>query len=138
HKVSHIEMDRESQTDLGRLSSPLIGNSVVIYGDRAFGAHGDWRNAGALAPPVVIIVNIGLARLVDSCLEGDRTHIREEHLLVSAGEGFNGVSQRQPFHGFDIVHRLADGSANDSHMPKLHDLDPAIYRIQHQAKKTAD
>src|SRR5262245_40264702 len=92
------------------------------------------RNPRALAPPRALIVNRRLAGPVAhgllGCLECDRTHIREEYLFVSAREDLEGLFQRQPFHRLDIVHRLAHRSADGSHMPKLYDLDPAIYRIQ--------
>src|SRR5262245_18786704 len=103
---------------------------------------GGWRNPGALAPPGALIVNprpVGLlARELLGRLERDRTHIREEHFLVRAREDLDGLFQRHPFHGLDIVHQLAPRSADGSHMPKLHDLDSAIYRIQHRTKKSVD
>jgi hypothetical protein len=37
-----------------------------------------------------------------------------------------------------FVHWFAQRSAGDSHIPKLNDLDPAIYRIQHRTKKSVD
>src|SRR6266700_754434 len=101
-----------------------------------------WRNPHARSPPLTVIVKIRLDALVArgllSCLERDRTHIREEHLFVSAREDLDGLFQRQPFDGLDIVRRLAHGSADGSHMPELYDLDPAIYRVQHRPEKTMD
>src|SRR5258708_5290712 len=103
---------------------------------------GGWRNAGALARPGALIVNprlVGLlARGLLSRLERDRTHIREENLLMRAREDLDGLFQRHPFHRLDIVHRLAPRSADGSHMPKLHDFDSAIHRIQHRTKKSVD
>src|SRR5215472_3959244 len=103
---------------------------------------GGWRNPRALAPPRVLIVNPRLAglrtRRLPSRLERDRTHIREEQFLVRAREDLDGLFQRHPFHRLDIIHRLAPGSADGSHMPKLYDLDSAIHRIQHRTKKSVD
>src|SRR5215813_10161771 len=103
---------------------------------------GGWRNPRALAPPRARIVNprlVGLlARGLLGRLERDRTHIGEEHFLVRAREDLDGLFQRHPFHRLDIVHRLAPRSADGSHMPKLYDLDSAIYRIQHRTKKPVD
>src|SRR5262245_9336450 len=49
-----------------------------------------WRNPHARSPPLTVIVKIRLdalvARRLPSCLEGNRPHIREEHLFVSARE----------------------------------------------------
>src|SRR5262249_55486567 len=116
--------------------------------NRAFNPSVPWpsmcgrRNPRALAPPRALIVNRRLAGPVAhgllGCLECDRTHIREEYLFVSAREDLEGLFQRQPFHRLDIVYRLAHRSADGSHMPKLYDLDPAIYRIQHRAEKSVD
>src|SRR5262245_38539524 len=101
-----------------------------------------WRNPHARSPPLTVVVKIRLdalvARRLPSCLERDRTHIREEHLFVNAREDLDGLFQRQPFDGLDIVHRLAHGPADDSHMPELYDLDPAIYRVQHRPEKAVD
>src|SRR5262249_16841150 len=103
---------------------------------------GGGRNPGALAPPRVLMGNPRpaglLARGLLSRLERDRTHIREEHFLVRAREDLDGLFQRHPFHRLDVVHRLAPGSADGSHMPKLYDLDSALYRIQHRTKKSVD
>src|SRR5215470_808219 len=103
---------------------------------------GGWRNPRALAPPRALIVNPRLARLLArgllSRLERDRTNIREEHFLVRAREDLDGLFQRHPFHRLDVVHRLAPRSADGSHMPKLHDFDSAIHRIQHRTKKSVD
>src|SRR5262249_59631898 len=71
------------------------------------------------------------ARCLLTRLERARPHIREEDFLVRAREDLDGLFQRQPFDGFDIVHRLAQGPADDSHMPELYDFDPAIDRVQH-------
>src|SRR5262249_50760437 len=49
-----------------------------------------------------------------------------------------GLFQRQPFDGLDIVHRLAHGPPDDSHIPELYDLDPAIDRVQNPPEKTVD
>src|SRR5262249_27423725 len=103
---------------------------------------GGWRNPGAPPPPRAFIVNPRLAGLLAggllSRLERDRTHIREEYFLVRARKDLDGLFQRHPFHRLDIIHRLAPRSADGSHMPKLYDLDPAIYRIQHRTKKSVD
>src|SRR5262249_43333845 len=103
---------------------------------------GGWRNPGALAAPCALIVNPRLAGVLArgllGRLERDRTHIRQEHFLVRAREDLDGLFQRHPFHRLDIVHRLAPRSADRSHMPKLYDLDSAIYRIQHRTKKSVD
>src|SRR5262249_9459901 len=103
---------------------------------------GGWRNPRALASPRALIVNPRLAALLPrrllSRLERVRTPIREEHFPVGAREALDGLFQRHPFHRLDIVHRLAPGSADGSHMPKLYDLDSAIYRIQHRTKKSVD
>src|SRR5215470_17371614 len=103
---------------------------------------GGWRNPGDVAPPRALVVNPRLAGLLArgllSRLERDRTHIREEHFLVRAREDLDGLFQRHPFHRLDVVHRLAPRSADGSHMPKLYDLDSAIYRIQHRTKKSVD
>src|SRR5215470_10591159 len=72
---------------------------------------GGWRKAGAVAPPRAPVVNPRLVRLLArgllSRLERDRTHICEEHFLVRTREDLDGLFQRHPFHGLDIVHRLA-------------------------------
>src|SRR5215831_10026340 len=98
-----------------------------------------WRNPHARSPPLTVVVKIRLdalvARRLPSCLERDWTHIREEHLFVSAREDLDGLFQWQPFDGLDIVHRLAHGPADDSHMPELYDLDPAIDRVQHRPRE---
>src|SRR5258708_29139176 len=103
---------------------------------------GGWRNPGALAAPCALIVNprlVGLlARGLLSRLERDRTHIREENLLMRAREDLDGLFQRHPFHRLDIVRRLASGSPDGSHMPKLHEFDSAIYRIQHRTNTSQD
>src|SRR5258708_13219922 len=103
---------------------------------------GGWRNPGALAAPCALIVNprlVGLlARGLLSRLERDRTHIREENLLMRAREDLDGLFQRHPFHRLDIVHRLAARSAHGSPMPKPHDFDSAIHRIPHRTKKSLD
>src|SRR5262249_23570611 len=94
------------------------------------------------SPPLTVIVKIRLdalvARRLPSCLEGNRPHIREEHLFVSAREDLDGLFQRQPFDGLDIVHRLAHWPADDSPMPQLYHFYPAILRIQHPPEKTVD
>src|SRR5262249_41118712 len=90
--------------------------------------------------PRAVIVNPRLAglraRRLPSRLERDRTNIREEHFLVRAREDLDGLFQRHPFHRLDVVHRLAPRSADGSHMPKLYDLDSAIYPIQHRTKQS--
>src|SRR5262249_58876773 len=97
-------------------------------------------NQGEVSPSAIHLVRGSglLARRLPSRLERDRAHIREEHFLVRAREDLDGLFQRHPFHRLDIVHRLAPASADGSHMPKLYDLDSAIYRIQHPTKKTLD
>src|ERR1700730_2874320 len=87
---------------------------------------GGWRKAGASAAPRALIVNprLGglLARGLLGRLDRDRAPVRARHLL----------------HGLDIVHQLAPRCADGSHMPKLHDFDSAIDRIQHRTKKSVD
>src|SRR5262249_61521648 len=91
-----------------------------------------WRNPRALAPPRALIVNPRLAGLLArgllGRLERDRTHIREEYFLVRAREDRDGLFQRHPFHRLDVVHRLAPGSADGSHIPKTPELGFAIQR----------
>src|SRR5262249_953865 len=103
---------------------------------------GGWRNPGAVAPPRAPVVNPRLAgplaRELLGRLERDRTNIREEYFLVRAREDLDGLFQRHPFHGLDIVHQLAPRSADGAHMPKLYDLDSAIHRIQHRTNKSVD
>src|SRR5215470_12201104 len=103
---------------------------------------GGWRKAGVPAAPRAHIVTPRLARLLArgllGRLERDRTHIREENLLMRAREDLDGLFQRHPFHRLDIVHQLAPRSADGAHMPKLYDLDSAIHRIQHRTKKSVD
>src|SRR5215831_9304279 len=63
---------------------------------RALAAAPDLANSPRLA---------GLAvKRLPSGLERHWPHIREEQLFVRARESFDGLFQRQPFHGFDIVH----------------------------------
>ena len=68
---------------------------------------GGWRKAGAPAVPRGLIVNprlVGLlARGLLGRLERDRTHIRQENLLMRAREDLDGLFQRHPFHRLDIV-----------------------------------
>src|SRR5262249_7755364 len=101
---------------------------------------GGWRNPRALAPPRAVNPRLAglLTRRLLSRLERARTHIREEDFLVGAREVLEGVFQRQPLDGLDIVHRRAQGPADDSHMPELYDFDPAIYRVQHRPEKAVD
>src|SRR5262249_18836746 len=101
-----------------------------------------WGNPHARSPPLAVVVKIRLDALVPRILpsgwEGDRTTFRKEPLSMNAREDLRVFFQRQPFAGFDIVHRLALGPADDSHMPELYDFDPAIDRVQHRPEKTVD
>src|SRR5262249_20348278 len=101
-----------------------------------------WRKPHARSPPLTVVVKIRLdalvARRLPSCLECDRTHIREKPFSMTAREALGGFFKRQPLDGFDIVHRLAHGPADDSHMPELYDFDPAIDRVQHRPEKAVD
>src|SRR5260370_40181462 len=103
---------------------------------------GGWRNAGALAAPCALIVNprlVGLlARGLLSRLERDRTHIREENLLMRAREDLDGLFQRHPFHRLDIVHRLAAPAAHGSPIPKLHNFHSAIRPTTPTHKQTLE
>src|SRR5262245_13307859 len=99
------------------------------------------RNLSAGTPPLAMILNprlAGFTAQLPSCPERKRTHIREEQLFVIAREHFDRLPQRQPLHSLDVVHRLAHRTTAGSHVPKLYDLDPALYRIEHGAKKTVD
>src|SRR5262245_49284188 len=100
---------------------------------------GGGRNPGHVAPPRALVVNPRpaglLARGLLSRLERDRTHIREEHFLMRTREDLDGLFQRHPFHGLDIVHRLAPRSADGSHMPKLYHSHSPLHLIHNRTKK---
>src|SRR5262249_14568221 len=99
------------------------------------------RNLSAGTPPLALILNprlAGFTAQLPGCPERKRPLIREEQLFLIAPESFGRLPQRQPLHSLDVVHRLAHRTTAGSHVPKLYDLDPAIYRIEHGAKKTVD
>src|SRR5262245_19748920 len=113
-----------------------------VSAKREFALSGRCRNLSAVAPSLALIVNPEVAgfpaQKLPRRLERDGTHIREEQLFVIAREHFDCLFQREPLHSLDVIHRLAHRTTAGSHMPKLYDLGPPIYRIEHGAKKTVD
>src|SRR5262245_4828401 len=99
-------------------------------------------NPHARSPPLTVAAKIRLdalvARSLPRCLERDRTHIREEHLFMSAREDLDGLFHRQPYDGLNIDQGFTHVAAYDSHMPQLYDFDTAIDRGQHRPEKAVD
>src|SRR5262245_66523168 len=110
-----------------------------VSAKREFALSGRCRNLSAVAPSLALIVNPEVAgfpaQKLPRRLERDGTHIREEQLFVIAREHFDCLFQREPLHSLDVIHRLAHRTTAGSHMPKLYDLGPPIYRIENGTKK---